>query len=119
MKKENLFTIGFKIISKHNKKRRRYIKRKMSKLMQKLVFFIEPTDKGYELSSTVGNLCMNRFAIDEDAGHEIVNIHEATFKTHRKLPLFRDLPLFLPNEEKKQQGTDQIIFTVNSYDGIV
>ena len=85
----------------------------MPKLMQKLVFFIEPTDKGYELSSTVGNLYMNRFAIDEDAGHEIVNIHEATFKTHR------EDHLFLPNEEKKQQGTDQIIFTVNSHDGIV
>ena len=79
----------------------------MSKLIQKLVFFIEP-DK-YHLHpsgspSTVGNLYMNRFAIDEDAGHEIVNINEARFKTHR-----------LPSmEEKEQKGRDQIILTVNS-----
>ena len=52
----------------------------MSKLKQKLVFFI---DKDYELSSTVGNLYMNRFAIDEDAGHEIVNINQATLKSNK------------------------------------
>ena len=51
--------------------------------MQKLVFFIEP-DTDYKSPSTVGNLYMNRFAIDEDAGHEIVNIHEATFMTRQK-----------------------------------
>ena len=32
----------------------------MSKLMQKLVFFIEP-DTDYKLPSIVGNLYMNRF----------------------------------------------------------
>ena len=69
--------------------------------MQKVVFFIEPTDKDYGSASTVGNLYMNRFAIDEDAGHEIVNIHEATFETFKT----------------HQKGTGQII--LNSYDGFV
>ena len=76
--------------------------------MQKLVFFIEP-DTDYKSPSTVGNLYMNRFAIDEDAGHEIVNIYEATFKTHT----------WRTEAEKEQKGTDQIIFTVNSHAGFV
>lgn len=73
--------------------------------MQKLVFFIEPTGS----ASTVGNLYMNLFAIDEDARHEIVNIYQATFEYRR----------FLPEEEKEQRGTDHYIFTVNSHDRIV
>ena len=77
--------------------------------MQKLVFFIDQTDNRYGSLSTVGNSYMNRFAIDEDAGHEIVNIHEATFKAHT----------WRTEAEKEQKGTDQIIFTVNSHDGIV
>ena len=52
--------------------------------MQKLVFFIEQIgkstyrDKNGSFSgraSTIGNFYMNRFTIDEDAGHEIVNIY--------------------------------------------
>ena len=74
--------------------------------MQKLVFFIDQTDNCYGSLSTVGNSYMNRFAIDEDAGHEIVNIHEAAFS-------------FLTWAEKEQQGTDQIISSVNSHDEFV
>ena len=44
------------------------------KKMHKFVFFIEPTDKD-ESATTIGNFYMNRFAIDEDASHEIVNIY--------------------------------------------
>ena len=44
------------------------------KKMHKFVFFIEPTDKD-ESATTIGNFYMNRIAIDEDAGHEIVNIY--------------------------------------------
>ena len=44
--------------------------------MQKLVFFIDSNDNDYGLASNVGNLYMNRFIIDEDAGHEIVKIYE-------------------------------------------
>ena len=77
--------------------------------MQKLVFFIDQTDNRYGSLSTVGNSYMNRFAIDEDAGHEIVNIHEAAF-------IFKQFPT---EAEKEQQGTDQIIFSVNSHDEFV
>ena len=44
--------------------------------MQKLVFFISQNDRDNELSSNIGNLYMNRFIIDEDAGHEIVKFYE-------------------------------------------
>ena len=44
--------------------------------MQKLVFFIESTDRDCGLAANICNLYMNRFSIDEDAGHEIVKICE-------------------------------------------
>ena len=45
--------------------------------MQKLVFFIDSNDKDYGVASNIGNLYMNRFIIDEDAGHEISKIFES------------------------------------------
>ena len=44
--------------------------------MQKLIFFIGSNDKDYGLASNIGNLYMNRFTIDEGAGHEIDKIYE-------------------------------------------
>ena len=40
--------------------------------MQKLIFFIESNENDFGLGSNISNLYMNRFSIDEDAGHEIV-----------------------------------------------
>ena len=45
-------------------------------IMQKIVIFIEPTDKAFEKPVKIGNLFMNRFAIDEDASTEILKIFE-------------------------------------------
>ena len=73
----------------------------MSKLMQKVVFFIEPTDKD-GLASTIGNFYMNRFAIDEDASHEIVNIY-APKKCNKYL-----YSIYRAAENKEQIGMDQI-----------
>ena len=47
----------------------------MSKLNQKIVLFIEPAE-AWEKSSKIGNLFMNRFAIDEDAKNEILKIYQ-------------------------------------------
>ena len=44
--------------------------------MQKIVLFIEPTDKLYITPLKIGNLFMNRFAVDEDAASEILAIYE-------------------------------------------
>ena len=45
--------------------------------MQKIVLFIEPNaDNTFKTPSKIGNLFMNRFAIDENANCEILNICE-------------------------------------------
>ena len=48
----------------------------MSTLNQKIVFFIEPAAEGWSKPSKIGNLFMNRFAIDEDAKNEILKIYQ-------------------------------------------
>ena len=48
----------------------------MSKLYQKIVLFIEPAVVAYQKPSKIGNLFMNRFAIDEDAKNEILKIYQ-------------------------------------------
>ena len=44
--------------------------------MQKIVLFIEPNDDEFMTPSKIGHLFMNRFAIDEDPGFEIVKVLE-------------------------------------------
>ena len=52
----------------------------MSKFNQKIVLFIEPSAKAWITSSKIGNLFMNRFAIDEDAKNEILKIYQLEYK---------------------------------------
>ena len=73
---------------------------KMSNLRQKIVLFIQSNDKDYGSASTIANLYMNRFAIDEDAGHEIVKIYEVSSQRGR---------LTHSEEKKEQNGTDQML----------
>ena len=48
----------------------------MDKRSQKIVLFIEPRVVRSVTPSKIGNLFMNRFAIDEDQSHEILKIFE-------------------------------------------
>ena len=48
----------------------------MAKFSQKIVLFIEPAIEAWSTPSKIGNLFMNRFAIDEDAIHEILKIYQ-------------------------------------------
>ena len=43
--------------------------------MQKVVLFLGP-DKDYKTPSKIGNLYINRFAIDEDESNEILKIYQ-------------------------------------------
>ena len=70
--------------------------------MQKLIFFIDSNDKDYGAASNIGNLYMNRFIIDEDAGHEIVKISEV--KGLRRESLKPSV------EDEEQIGMGHIIF---------
>ena len=44
--------------------------------MQKIVLFIEPNDDLWATPLKIGNLFMNRFAVDEDAASEVLKIFE-------------------------------------------
>ena len=48
----------------------------MSKLNQKIVLYIEGSRNAWGNPSKIGNLFMNRFAIDEDAINEILKIYQ-------------------------------------------
>ena len=73
--------------------------------MQKIVLFIEPNHDAWMTPLKIGNLFMNRFAVDEDAASEILKIFELE-KTSIKMSYPKD-----PNyknflEERKQKGND-------------
>jgi len=44
--------------------------------MQKIILFIDHSDYAFETPVKIGNLFINRFAIDEDASFEILEIFE-------------------------------------------
>ena len=53
----------------------------MSKVMQNLVFFLEPSEAAWKTSMKAGNMWLNRFLIDEDAAFDLsgVNYIESSF----------------------------------------
>ena len=54
----------------------------MSKLNQKIVLFIEPANEVelYYTPCKIGNLFLNRFAIEEDAKNEILKIYQLDYR---------------------------------------
>ena len=44
--------------------------------MQKIILFVEPNDEAFVTPEKIGNLFMNRFAIEEDGSSEILKILE-------------------------------------------
>ena len=69
--------------------------------MQKIVLFIEPIDELFSTPLKIGNLFMNRFAVDEDAASEILKIFELE-KT--SLEMSYSYKNFI--DERKQKGKD-------------
>ena len=57
----------------------------MAKFSQKIVLFIEPAAGPWHKPSKIANLFMNRFAIDEDANHEILKIYHLEYTTKPSL----------------------------------
>ena len=80
----------------------------MSKSNQKIVLFIEPVKVYYEryTPSKIGNLFMNRFAIDEGANHEILKIY------YLENTLFDASHGYLSSEK----GLDLINYMIITYD---
>ena len=52
--------------------------------MQKIILFIDSNHWAPETPEKIGNLLMNRFAIDEDASAEILKIFELDIKQANK-----------------------------------
>ena len=46
----------------------------MSKSRQNLFFLMEPSEPAFNISMKAGNLCLNRFCIDEDAAFELSGV---------------------------------------------
>lgn len=67
------------------------------KLKQNIVVFIEPNDEDQKSPTSIGNLYLNRFAIDEDAADEILKIFQLQ-KCNR----------YLSDIKKDQKGMDNI-----------
>ena len=78
----------------------------MSKLNQKIVLFIESAAVRSRKPSKIGNLFTNRFAIEEDAKHEILKIYH----------LENDLFDFYMGSLSSEEGLDLINYTIISYE---
>ena len=66
---------------------------------------MEPSEDAFETPLKIGNLFMNRFAVDEDAASEVLKIFELG-KTSNKMSNPYDSEY---EEERKQKGMDIII----------
>ena len=44
-------------------------------MKQQIILFIEPAKEEWKCQESIGNLYLNRFAIDEDAGHEVLGVY--------------------------------------------
>ena len=50
-------------------------KKAMPKIMQNLVVLMEPSKFAYQIPVKGGNMCLNRFCIDEDDAFELSGVH--------------------------------------------
>ena len=73
--------------------------------MQKVVLFTESFDDAWSTPLKAGNLLMNRFAIDEDAGSEILKIFELE-KTSNEMSNDNDPKYMNFIEQRELKGKD-------------
>ena len=79
--------------------------------MHEIVFLIEPFDEKYMTNEKIGNIFMNRFAIDEDAAFEILKIFELQ-KTSEHMSFGDDYPIKKDfSLEIEQKGSGFIIMS--------
>ena len=81
--------------------------------MQKFVLFVEPNDDAFMTPEKIGDMFMNRFAIDENASCEILKKFELG-KTSLDMAWSKgkDYKNFV--EERKQKGMDRFIVIADS-----
>ena len=61
------------------------VKRKITpKIMQNLVFLMEPSNDAYRFNLEGGDMYLNRFAIDEDAAFEVSGVYHLIKSSENK-----------------------------------
>jgi len=53
----------------------------MSRTKQNIILLQEPSIEAYDISLQAGNMCLNRFCIDEEAGFELSGVY--SLKKHK------------------------------------
>jgi len=75
-------------------------------------FFLEPSDDAFYTPAKIGDILMNRFAIDEDASCEILKRFELV-KTSVEMTRPSHINYKCFTEEREQKGLDHFIVIVN------
>ena len=76
--------------------------------MQKVIIFIEHSEDTFTTDYKLGNLFANRFAIDEEAGFEVLKVFELG-KTSAKISMWSHVEYINFAMERKQKGLDHFI----------
>ena len=77
--------------------------------MQKIILFVEPNDDAFSTPAKIGDIFMNRFAIDEEISCEILKRFELG-KTSLEMTWYKQKNFV---EEQKQKGMDHYSVIIN------
>ena len=80
--------------------------------MQKIILFVEPTDDAWMTPEKIGDMFMNRFAIDENASCEILKSYELC-KTSLDMSWSKRANYENFVKERKRKGMDHFFLIVN------
>ena len=81
--------------------------------MQKIILFVEPIDDAFETPAKIGDIFMNRFAIDENASCEILKKFElGKSSLNMSWPEGKNYDNFV--EERHQKGMDHLSMFLNN-----
>ena len=75
--------------------------------MQKIILFIEPNDDAFMTPAKIGDIFMNRFAIDENASCEILKKFELGKTSF-------DMHWSRRHRETRKKGMDHFILSLNN-----
>ena len=74
----------------------------MSKVMQNLVVLMEPSKDAWKTSLKGGNMILNRFCIDEDAGFELSGV---SYLEKTSVKMYRSVSVV----ERREQGKENFM----------
>ena len=80
----------------------------MSKIMQNLVVFMEPSEYAHHISLKAGNMILNRFCIDEEAAFEFSGVSYFNkwyreFEYEKRLEFEEEMKLKVQRKEKGKE----------------